>query len=89
MKILIPQKSIFLYNEILNSYPSSLKSNKINEVTLKHIIAQQLVKVNKKADALKICDEILTIDGYSKYELDKLNKRLERVSSLKQELEKR
>ena len=84
-----PQKSIFLYNEILNSYPINLKSNKINEVTLKHIIAQQLVKVNKKEEAIKICDEILSIDGYSKYELDKLNERLERVSSLKQELEKR
>jgi hypothetical protein len=47
------------------------------------------VKINKREEAIKICDEILSIDGYTKYELDKLNKRLERVSSLKQELEKR
>lgn len=84
-----PVKSISLYQEILNSYPSSLKSNKINEVTLKHIIAQQLVKINKIEEAIKICDEILSINSYSKYELDKLNNRLERVDSLKKELENR
>lgn len=84
-----PKKSILLYNEILRSYPSSIKSNKINEVTLKHIIAQQLVKINKKEEAIKICDEILSVSGYSKYELDKLNDRLERVRSLKLDLEKR
>lgn len=84
-----PVKSISLYQEILNSYPSSLKSNKINEVTLKHIIAQQLVKINKIEEAIIICEEILSINGYSKYESDKLNNRLERVSSLRQELEKR
>ena len=36
-----PQRSIQLYNEILSSYPKELKSNKINEVTLQHLIAQQ------------------------------------------------
>jgi predicted Zn-dependent protease len=84
-----PAKSTLLYREILNSYPSRLKSNKINEVTLKHIIAQQLVKINKMEEAIKICDEILSINGYSKYELDKLSNRLERVDNLKREIEKR
>ena len=81
-----PAKSVLLYQEILNSYPKNLQSNKINEVTLKHIIAQQLVKINKSDEALMICNEILSINGYSKYELDKVNKRLERVKSLKKEL---
>lgn len=81
-----PAKSVLLYKEILNSYPTNLKSNKINEVTLKHIIAQQLIKINKNNEASKICDEILSIKGYSKYELDKISSRLERVKNLRQEL---
>jgi tetratricopeptide (TPR) repeat protein len=83
-----PAKAVMLYKEILNSYPADIKSNKINEVTLKHIIAQQLVKLNKSKEAIRICDEIIAIDGYSRYELDRLNNRLDRVRSLKQELEK-
>ena len=38
-------QAIKIYYEILNSYPKNLKSNRINEVTLKHIIAQQLIKI--------------------------------------------
>jgi hypothetical protein len=81
-----PERSIILYKEILNSYPKNLKSNKINEVTLKHIIAQQLVKINKRNDALKICNEILSINNFTKFETDKIADRFERVKSLKQEL---
>ena len=84
-----PQKSIELYLEILSSYPKNLKSNKINEVTLKHLIAQQLEKINKNDEALKLCTEILAIKDYSEYELEKINKRLERVKQLKQELIKK
>jgi len=84
-----PAKSVSLYKEILNSYPKSLKSNKINEVTLKHIVAQQLVKMNKKEEALSTCNEILSINGYSKYELDKIGDRLDRVMDLKQDLIKK
>lgn len=81
-----PAKSIILYKEILSSYPKNLKSNKINEVTLKHIIAQQLVKINKQGEALKICNEILTITDYTKFEFDEVDDRLERVRTLKKEL---
>ncbi|MBK7629650.1 MAG: tetratricopeptide repeat protein [Ignavibacteriales bacterium] len=81
-----PAKSITLYKEILKSYPKNLNSNKINEVTLKHIIAQQLVKIEKQNEALKICDEILTITDYSKFEFDNVKDRLERVRTLKKEL---
>ena len=84
-----PQRSIQLYNEILSSYPKELKSNKINEVTLQHLIAQQLMKLGKKNEALAICNEILSINGYNSYEIDKLNDRLERVRTLKNELTKK
>ena len=81
-----PAKSALLYKEILNSYPTNLRSNRINEVTLKHLIAQQLNKINKSDEALTICNDILSINGYSKYEFDIVSKRLERVRDLQQEL---
>ena len=81
-----PAKSIILYKEILNSYPKDLKSNKVNEVTLNHIIAQQFIKLNNLNEALKLCNDILLIKDYSKYELEKVSDRLERVKRLKQEL---
>jgi hypothetical protein len=55
-------------------------------VTLKHLIAQQLEKINKRDEALRLCNEILSIKDYSDYELEKINKRLERVKELRQEL---
>lgn len=82
-----PEKSASLYGEILNSYPKELESNKINVVTLKHLIAQQFVKIGKRTEALKLCEEILSIKGYNSFELDKLSERLKRVITLKNELQ--
>jgi tetratricopeptide (TPR) repeat protein len=79
-------KSISLYQKVLESYPKDLKSNKINEVTLKHLIAQQLVKIKKKDEALNLCNEILSIKGYTNFEKDALNNRLERVQNLKKDI---
>jgi hypothetical protein len=81
-----PAKSAALYNEILNSYPIELKSNKINEVVLKHLIAQQFVKIGKIEEAINLCNQILSIKGYNSFELDKLSGRLERVSDLQNTL---
>lgn len=79
-------KAISLYYEILESYPKDLKSNKINEVTLKHIIAQQYNKVGKKKEALKLCNEILKIKDYTNREYEKLEDRLDRVRDLQDDL---
>jgi tetratricopeptide (TPR) repeat protein len=80
------QKAINEYFKVLNSFPDTLKSNNINEVTLKHIIAQQYYKIGKKSEAKKLCEEILKIRNYSDYEKDKLEKRLKRVQTLYKEL---
>jgi len=82
------QKSINLYKEILDSYPQKLKSNCVNEVTLKHIMAQLFARSNKKLEALKLCDEILSIKSFTDFEKDKLQSRLKRVKQLKQDLGK-
>lgn len=81
-----PAKAISLYFDILNSYPLNILSNKINEITLKHIIAQQYLKIGKNAEAIKLCDEILSIQSLSGFEKRKLGDRIERVIKLKNEL---
>lgn len=80
------QKSISEYFKILNSFPDTLESNKINEITLKHIIAQQYYKIGKKTQAKKLCEEILSIKNLSNYEKEKLERRLKRVRNLFDEL---
>jgi len=84
-----PLKAIEYYLDILNSYPSSLKENYTNVITLKHLIAQQYVKIGDKENAVKYCDEILSMKNIPKKTLDELSGRLERVKSLKNELSKK
>ena len=81
-----PFKAIELYKEILNSYPDIKSGNYINEITLKHIIAQQYARFGDKKEAIKYCDEILSMKNIPEKTLDDLNERLERVKDLKKEL---
>jgi tetratricopeptide (TPR) repeat protein len=84
-----PAKAIELYLEILSSYPLSLKENFINEITLKHIIAQQYEKLGDKLSAIKYCEEILSIKNIPPKAIEQLSGRLDRVKSLKNELSKK
>ena len=84
-----PLRAIELYLDILHSYPDSLKENYKNEITLKHLIAQQYAKLGKKEKAIQYCDEILSMKNIPKKTLDDLSERLERVKSLKKELSKK
>lgn len=80
------QRSIREYLKVLNSFPDTLESNKINEITLKHIIAQQYYKIGKKSQAKKLCEEILSIKNFSDYEKERLESRLKRVRNLYDEV---
>jgi len=84
-----PLRAIELYFEILNSYPDSLKENYKNEITLKHLIAQQYAKLGDKGKAIQYCDEILSMKNIPQKTLDELSGRLERVKSLKTELSRK
>lgn len=81
-----PLKSIKIYSEILNSFPESDKRNHINEIVLKHLLAQQYVKIGDNKRALDICKEILSIKNLTDFEVSKLGDRLERVEELKESL---
>lgn len=79
-------KSIKIYKEILNSLP--VGSNHYNEIILKHLIAQQYASIGDKREALKYCDEILSIKNLDEYVYSKVESRLERVEELRRELNK-
>lgn len=81
-----PEKAIKLYFEILNSYPPDSKSNYINEITLKHLIAQQYSELGDTKNALKYCNDILSIKNLPARTTEKLSERIERIKSLKNKL---
>jgi hypothetical protein len=81
-------KSIIIYNEVLNSYKNIKGLNRCNEITLKHIIAQLYNRNGEKEKSLNECNEILAINNLSDYEKDKMDSRLDRVKKLKRELAK-
>jgi len=81
-----PDSSIQLYYEILRSFPEGENHNRINEIILKHLIAQQYVKTGEKKKALILSDEILAISDLNDYELSLLEERLMRVKELKNTL---
>lgn len=76
------RKSIEIYFDILESYNQTGIKTRINEITLKHIIAQQYVKLGENQKALKLCKEILDLNDLTKFEREKLGDRLKRVRSL-------
>jgi hypothetical protein len=80
------QKAIDVYNKLLVFYTSLPNSNFYNEIVLKHILAQQYIKLGDKKSALELCDEILSLKNLSEYTKDKLGDRLDRVMDLKKEL---
>lgn len=78
--------SIQLYYELLESFKQEIDQNRVNEIVLKHIIAQQYVKIGEQDKALILCDEILAMSNLNDYELSRLEERLERVKDFKNTL---
>ncbi len=81
-----PLESIKLYIEILNSYPDIKTENYKNEITLKHIIAQQYARLGDKEEAIIYCNEILSMKNIPEKTFNEMQERLERVKELKNEL---
>jgi tetratricopeptide (TPR) repeat protein len=77
------RKSILIYYDILKSFP--VKSN-INQITLKHLIAQQYEKIGETQKAMKLCNEIFSVKNLSDFEKEKLGDRLSRVAEMKKRL---
>ncbi len=82
-----PQKSIELYKWLLQSYKND--NNLVQEITLKHIIAQQYFRIGDNKTALSYCNEILNYKRLTEFQTNKLEERLERVKALRDTLSKR
>ena len=80
-----PSNAILLYQDILKSYPKEIKS-RVNEITLKHIIAQRYFELGDLNKTQQLCEEILSIPDLNEFELDLLGDRLNRVIHLKNEV---
>ncbi len=80
-----PAEAIIYYQDILKSYPDKINS-RVNEITLKHIIAQRYFESGDFVKTQQICNEILSLPDLKEYELDLLGDRLERVKRLKSEV---
>jgi predicted Zn-dependent protease len=78
------RKAIRIYRKILDSLPSG--SNHYNEIILKHLIAQQYAEIGETGNAIKMCDEILSIRNLDERTYSRLENRLKRVAELKREL---
>jgi hypothetical protein len=80
------RSAIQTYYEILDSYKKINKLSPLNEILLKHLIAQQYVKLEEFDYALKLCNEILSIDYSSSKNKVKIERRIERVKELKKDI---
>ncbi len=79
-------KAIELHYELLASYASEKQANRINEIVLKHKIAQDYERQGEYEKALLLCNEILFKKKFTNYEKQILEERLERIIALRKKL---
>lgn len=79
-------KAIEVYGKLLDSYGFEPLNNVVNEVVLKHKIAMLYNRMAEDEKAFRLCGEILQYELYSDYEYDRLERRMERVEDLYDEL---
>jgi len=79
-------KAITLYNDLLHSYEVDNAPNRVNEVIIKHKMAQDFERLKNYQRALNLCDDILFKKKYTVYEKKLLDDRLERVIALRKKM---
>lgn len=79
-------KAIEIHNELLSSYNVDKSANRINEIVLKHKMAQDYERQANYKQALTLCNDILFKKKFTYYEKQELKERLERVVLLRKKL---
>ena len=79
-------KAIETYYAVLQSYSSSNSLNRINEIVLKHKIAQDYERLGDTKKSLQLCKEILSIRKLTNHEKQILEDRLKKVITLRTKL---
>lgn len=81
-----PLEAIAILQQILLSYDSSKVKNRINELRIKGRMVNLYNKAGQKEKAKILAEEILSSRGLSEFELSKLEKSIERVREIREEL---
>ncbi len=79
-------QSIKIYQQIIDSYLRIQNQNHMQEIILKHILAQLYLKIGDKNKALSICNDILSINNLSDRIKDILSSRLSLVKKMQLQL---
>ncbi|MCC6549599.1 MAG: hypothetical protein IT279_05965 [Ignavibacteriaceae bacterium] len=81
-----PLEAIKILQQILTSYDPAKVKNRINELRIKGRMVNLYNKAGQKDKAKSLADEILSVKGLSEYEQTKLEKSIERVKEIREEL---
>ena len=82
-------KAIAVYWEIYNSFDKNYVKNRCNEISLKYILAKNYFALGDAKTANKLLSEIPADNQLTSYEVEKLGSRLERIKSLRSEVQKK
>jgi Tfp pilus assembly protein PilF len=82
-------KAIAVYWEIYNSFDKNYVKNRCNEISLKYILAKNYFALGDAKTAYKLLSEIPAENQLTSYEIEKLGSRLERIKSLRSDVQKK
>jgi len=80
------RSSISVYNQLLNSYINEGKLSNHNKVVILHKLAINHNNLGEKQKALSLCTEALSVKLTTSYEKDRLEKRIENITKLRDSL---
>lgn len=81
-----PLDAIKVLQQIMNSFDPAKVKNRINELRIKGRMVNLYNKAGQKDKARALADEILSARNLSDYELSKLERSIERVKEIREEL---
>ena len=81
-------KAIHVYWEIYDSFDKAFVRNRCNDISLKFILAKNYNALGDKKMAVKLLSEIPYENQLTAFEIEKLGSRVERIKTLREELQK-
>lgn len=81
-----PGKAVEVYKQILISLKQTGDPYKFNEVLFKYKIVKMYLRMNKNAQALKVCNEILDINNIPEITKEKLDGKLTELKDIREKL---
>ena len=82
-------KAIEVYWEIYNSFDKSFVKNRVNDISLKFILAKNYFALGDSKTAAKLLTEIPNENQLTSFEIEKLGSRVDRIRALRSEMQKK